>query len=107
MEATPGCRAKIEVVIDNEKEDFKGFVRRLRDVPDALVEQKQRAIEKVRHLLLYDMSGSREDAFSAMLRQVIRMLAELPPAATAGGRGGPAPLRRLPGQRHMQRHGAA
>ena len=58
--------------------DVKGFVERLRSIPDAVVEAKQRAIERVRHLLLYDMSGSREDAFSAMLRQLVHHLGDLP-----------------------------
>ena len=57
--------------------DIKGFIDKLREIPDAVVRAKQRAIERVRHLLLYDMSGSREDAFTCMLRQVIKHLSGL------------------------------
>ena len=39
-----------------------------------MVEAKQRAIEKVRHLLLYDPTGARPDAFSMMLRELARVL---------------------------------
>ena len=67
------------VVLQAESEaDIKGFIERLRAIPDAVVEQKQRAIERVRHLLLYDMSGSREDAFTCMLREIINGLSKLP-----------------------------
>lgn len=63
------------------RKDLAGFVERLRAVPASVVEAKQRAIEQVRHKLLYDMSGSREDAFTCMLRQVVQMLAKLPRVA--------------------------
>ena len=66
--------------VDDEK-DLVGFIERLRSVPDAVVRRKQRAIERVRHLLLYDTSGSRPDAFTCMLRQLLGMLAALPSAA--------------------------
>ena len=71
--------------------DFKGFIERLRDVPDDVVEAKQREIERVRHLLLYDVSGTHEDAFSAMLRQTVQMLADLPRDSSTAS---PSPLKR-------------
>ena len=89
----------VEFRIDNEKEDFRGFVDKLRDVPDEVVEAKQREIERVRHLLLYDMSGSREDAFTCMLRQTIRMLAALP-SRRDGAQNEPAPLKRPDRRQH-------
>ena len=67
------------VLVSDGEADIRGFIQRLRDIPDAVVEAKQRAIERVRHLLLYDMSGSREDAFTCMLRQLVKQLAALPP----------------------------
>jgi hypothetical protein len=67
----------IEIVINGDA-DYKGFVQQLRRVPDDVVEAKQRAIERARHQLLYDVSGSQPDAFSAMLRQLLRMLTHLP-----------------------------
>ena len=70
----------VEVRVDDEAADLNGFIQRLHAIPDAVVEAKQRAIERVRHLLLYDMSGTRQDAFTCMLRQLVRMLAALPPA---------------------------
>ena len=66
--------------VDDEK-DLAGFVDRLRAVPDAVVEAKQRAIERVRHLLLYDTAGRRADAFTCMLRQLLHMLAAMPRGA--------------------------
>ena len=56
----------------------KGFIDKLRSVPAAEVEEKQRRIEAVRHHLLYNMEGSQPDAFSATLRQLV---AHLPPRA--------------------------
>lgn len=73
----------VEVVVDEEK-DLVGFIERLREIPHAVVEEKQRAIERVRHLLLYDMSGQREDAFSSMLRQLVGQLATLPTESDVG-----------------------
>lgn len=74
----------VEVVVDEK--DLAGsiehFLDDLRQVPDEVVEAKQRAIERVRHLLLFDMTGSREDAFTCALRQLLRML---PTKATGGG----------------------
>ena len=67
----------VEMNVDVEK-DVIGMYDRLRDIPDHVVEAKQRAIERVRHLLLYDLSGSKPDAFTCMLRQVIGMLAAMP-----------------------------
>lgn len=67
----------VEVTINTDA-DYKGFVDRLRAVPTALVEAKQRAIERVRGLLLYDVSGSSEDAFTCLLRQLMPVLAGLP-----------------------------
>ena len=63
----------IELRIDNEG-DLHGFLTRLRAIPDDIIEAKQRTIEAVRHLLLYDMFGSREDAFTMVLRQLIPVL---------------------------------
>ena len=63
--------------------DIKGFIERLRAIPDRIIEAKQRAIERVRHLLIYDMSGSREDAFTSMMRQLVTLLAALPRAGRA------------------------
>ena len=71
-------------------DQIKGFLRRLDAVPDAVVVAKQRAIEKVRHLLLYDMSGGREDAFTCMLRELLQVL----PDDTRGTGSRRAPLRR-------------
>ena len=68
-------------------------------MPDEVVEAKQREIERVRHLLLYDMSGSREDAFTCMLRQTIRMLAALP-SRRDGAHNEPAPLKRPDRRQH-------
>ena len=85
------------IVLPAETEaDIRGFIERLRAIPDAVVEAKQRAIERVRHLLLYDMSGSREDAFTCMLRQLIKGLRGLP--AEDGARRAPLQLpdQRLP-----------
>ena len=67
----------VEVPVEHES-DLRGFIRRLRDIPDDVVEAKQRAIERVRHLLLFDVSGTREDAFTMLLRQLIPMLREVP-----------------------------
>ena len=77
--------------VDDEK-DLVGFVDRLRKVPDHVVVAKQRAIEAVRHKLLYDMSGSREDAFTCMLRQLIPMLASLPSSGLEDDRRAPLTL---------------
>ena len=77
----------VEVTVDDEK-DLAGFIERLRDIPDAVVEAKQRAIERVRHLLVYDMTGKRDDAFSSMLRQLVGQLAALPAPASDGPDGG-------------------
>ena len=49
------------------------------------------AIERVRHLLLYDVSGTHDDAFTCMLRQLLGVLAELPPSPL-GARPRRAPL---------------
>ena len=69
---------KLAVEIFVDERDAKGsiahFLDALREVPDAVVEAKQRAIERVRHLLLYNMNGSKEDAFTCALRQLLRML---------------------------------
>lgn len=70
--------SELGIVLHADTEaDIKGFIDKLREIPDAVVRAKQRAIERVRHLLLYDMSGSREDAFTCMLRQVIKHLSGL------------------------------
>ena len=66
----------VEVRVEKEA-DIAGFLERLRDIPTEIVERKQRAIERVRHLLLYDVSGTREDAFSCVLRQLLPMLAQV------------------------------
>ena len=72
-----------QVLVDGEA-DLAGFIDRLREVPEHVVEQKQRAIESVRHKLLYNMRGTREDAFTLLLRQAVHMLAALPDAAQDG-----------------------
>jgi len=66
----------IEIFVDERdaKGSIEHFLDQLRAVPDAVVEAKQRAIEKVRHLLLFDPTGSREDAFTCALRQILHML---------------------------------
>lgn len=45
-----------------------------RRVPHHVVEEKQRSMERVRHLLLYDPTGAREDAFTMILRTLIEQL---------------------------------
>ena len=72
----------MEVRVESEA-DLRGFIDRLRRIPDHVVESKQRAIERVRHLLLYDMSGGREDAFTMLLRQLLPVLAAMPPDGRA------------------------
>lgn len=53
---------------------IKGFLPKLLEIPAEVVELKQRRIEAVRHLLLYDMTGSQTDAFSAALRELLMQL---------------------------------
>jgi hypothetical protein len=43
-----------------------------------VIEAKQRAIERVRHHLLYDPTGARPDAFSMMLRELVQVLPPRP-----------------------------
>ena len=69
--------------------------RRSLQVPHALVEEKQRQIERARHHLLYDVTGAREDAFSAALRELVRRYVVQSPLF-AGMRGFRAPARRAP-----------
>ena len=66
----------VEVFVDERDQagSIEQFLHDLRHVPDAVIEAKQRAIERVRHLLLYDMAGTREDAFTCALRQLLHML---------------------------------
>ena len=49
----------------------RGVFDRLHLIPDSVVKAKQRAIERIRHLLLYDMNGSRPDAFTLTLLQLL------------------------------------
>ena len=70
-----------ELVVELPRQQIDGFVQRLRAVPDAVVERKQRAIEAVRPLLLFDTSGARPDAFSMMLRELLRTLPPRQPLA--------------------------
>ena len=66
----------VEIFVDerNAAGSIASFLDDLRLVSDAVVEAKQRAIERVRHLLLYDPTGTREDAFTCTLRQLLHML---------------------------------
>ena len=66
---------------DPERGQIRGFIERLRSVPPELIEAKQRAIERVRHRLLYDPTGARPDAFSMMLRELVRVLPDRQPGA--------------------------
>ena len=84
----------VEVTVEREA-DIRGFLDRLRAIPDAVVDAKQRAIERVRHRLLYDMSGSREDAFTCVLRQLVAML---PPPDAADPQ---PPVRGRDGSAHL------
>ncbi len=70
---------------------IRGFIERLRSVPPEVVEAKQRAIERVRHQLLYDPTGARPDAFSMMLRELVRVL---PPQPGIGKQPSEVPRRR-------------
>ena len=63
-----------DLVVEIPSAMVVGFVEVLRRVPHALMEEKQRRIEAVRHLLLYDPTGSGEDAFTMVLRELIRRL---------------------------------
>ena len=64
-----------DLVVEIPSGQLKGFVNVLRRVPHHVVEEKQRRIEAVRHLLLYDPSGAREDAFTMVIRDLIERLA--------------------------------
>lgn len=63
-----------ELVVEIPSAELGGFVERLRRIPHAVVEEKQRRIERVRHLLLFDPSGAGEDAFTMILRTLIEQL---------------------------------
>ena len=67
-------RLVVEVPVDTPG-SLTGFLERLRAVPDEVVLAKQREIDRVRRMLIYDTSGSgHADAFTAVLREVIAML---------------------------------
>ena len=80
-----------ELVVELPRSQIRGLAQRLREVPADVIERKQRAIEAVRHLFLYDASGARLDAFSMMLRELMQVL---PPRAGKAGRGSAQPRRR-------------
>lgn len=63
-----------ELVVEYSHAQIRGFIERLRSVPPEVIEAKQRAIERVRHHLLYDPTGARPDAFSMMLRELVQVL---------------------------------
>ena len=63
-----------DLVVEIASSEVVGFVETLRRVPHALVEEKQRRIEAVRRLLMYDPTGSGEDAFTMVLKQLIGRL---------------------------------
>ena len=80
-----------ELVVEFPRSQIRGFIERLRSVPPEVVEAKQRAIERVRHQLLYDPTGARPDAFSMMLRELVRVL---PPQPGIGKQPSEVPRRR-------------
>ena len=69
-----GVEVRIDRFSERDTRDVTGFLDRVRATPDEVVVAKQRAIEGQRHKLLYDMSGSAEDAFTGVLRQLLTML---------------------------------
>ena len=63
-----------DLVVEFPGAQVHGYIERLRRIPNTVVEEKQRHIERVRHLFLYDMEGTGEDAFTMVLRQLIAAL---------------------------------
>ena len=88
-----------ELVVELPRGQIAGFAQRLREVPADVIERKQRAIEAVRHLFLYDASGARVDAFSMMLRELVRVLP--PRGGGGGGRAGKGRGSAQPRRRHQ------
>ena len=74
----PNPNPNINLNLNPNPNQIRGFIERLRSTPPEVIEAKQRAIERVRHHLLYDPTGARPDAFSMMLRELVQVLPPRP-----------------------------
>ncbi|KAL3910205.1 MAG: hypothetical protein SGPRY_009142, partial [Prymnesium sp.] len=70
--------SSLVVELDGEN-GITGFLGQLQRISLDEIERKQRRIDAVRHLLLFDTSGSQPDAFSVALRELMAGLASRGP----------------------------